>query len=68
MWDNVARYSFNPDDFHRPDDPCYNCVTWATMIANRHAPGMLVPIRQGRIAAMVRQLSATAGGEDNEGG
>src|SRR6266404_1823732 len=34
-WGKVGDYSFNPEDFHSDASPCYNCVTWATMIGNK---------------------------------
>ena len=48
-WQPHAYYSFNPDDFSTEELPCYNCVTWATTIANRLIVGFLPVVRQGRI-------------------
>jgi hypothetical protein len=59
-WKHWAHYSFRPDDFHTEGDPCYNCVTWATMIANRLVPGVVTPVRQGQIKLIVRQLKDAA--------
>lgn len=61
-WRSVAKYSFNPDDFHTPESPCYNCVTWATEVGNRVSPGFLIPVRQGRIKLMVVQLQGNSNG------
>jgi hypothetical protein len=55
-WKHWAHYSFRPDDFHTDAVPCYNCVTWATMIANTLVPGFITPVRQGQIKLIVRQL------------
>ena len=60
-WKHFANYSFSPDDFHSDASPCYNCVTWATMIGNKLVPGFLTPVRQGRIKLILRQLRAEAG-------
>jgi hypothetical protein len=59
-WNHCAYYSFCPDDFHSDADPCYNCVTWATMIANKLVPGFITPVRQGRIKLIVKQLKGIA--------
>src|SRR5262249_16820801 len=56
QWVGFARYSFNPDSFHTPQDPCYNCVAWATEIANRLVAGLLAPVRQGRVSLILPQL------------
>jgi hypothetical protein len=58
LWKHCAFYSFRPDDFHSDEEPCYNCVTWATMIGNKVVPGFLAPVRQGQIKLMLRQLAA----------
>jgi hypothetical protein len=55
-WARIARYSFNPDDHTTDAAPCYNCVTWATMLANRLVAGFLSPVRQGRVKLIVLQL------------
>jgi hypothetical protein len=55
-WKHCASYSFRPDDFHSDADPCYNCVTWATMIADKLVPGFIRPVRQGRIKLIAQQL------------
>ncbi|MFO0848385.1 MAG: hypothetical protein U0871_07505 [Gemmataceae bacterium] len=55
-WRPHARYSFNPDTHHTPADPCYNCVTWAILIANALAPAMLVKVNQGRVKHIIKQL------------
>ncbi len=60
-WDSFADYSFSPDDFHSDADPCYNCVTWATMIGNKVIPGFLRPVRQGRMKLIVKQIRAGTG-------
>jgi hypothetical protein len=59
-WFHYADYSFRPDDFHSVASPCYNCVTWATMIGNRLVHGFLAPVRQGRIKLMVKQIKRKA--------
>jgi len=55
-WQPHAEYSFNPDDFHDVKTSCYNCVTWATGIANRLIPGFLPSVRQGRIKLVLELL------------
>jgi hypothetical protein len=67
-WEGVADYSFSPDDFHSDASPCYNCVTWATMIANKLIPDFLTPVRQGRIKWIVKQLRAEAGKTGDQNG
>lgn len=59
-----ARYSFNPDDFVKQGEICFNCVTWATLIANQIVGGFLTPVRQGRVTEMAGQLErcVTIGG------
>jgi hypothetical protein len=57
-WDKAGDYSFNPDDFHSAASPCYNCVTWATMIGNKLIPGFIEPVRQGRMKLIVKQIRA----------
>jgi hypothetical protein len=66
-WRPHARYSFNPDDFHNENNPCYNCVTWATRIANQLVPGVLNPVRQGRVRLIVEQLKARAAPQEGAG-
>lgn len=56
-WGSHGHYSFNPDDFHSNEKPCYNCVTWATEIANRMIAGFLPRVRQGRITLILEHLS-----------
>jgi hypothetical protein len=63
QWTHFAFYSFRPDDFHSDAEPCYNCVTWATMIGNKVLPGFLVPVRHGQIKLMLRQLTGSANEE-----
>ena len=66
-WRGIAQYSFSPDDFHSDATPCYNCVTWATMVGNKIVPGFLAPVRQGRIKLIKRQFRHAdnqAGGSD----
>ena len=58
-WDHHALYAFNPDDFHSLERPCYNCVTWGIGIANQLVPGFLVPVRQGRVKEVIKQLELT---------
>jgi hypothetical protein len=55
-----AFYSFNPDDFHSDETPCYNCVTWATRIGNLLVVGFLIPVRQGRVKEIILQLQAVS--------
>jgi hypothetical protein len=55
-WFHYGDYSFSPDDFHSEEHPCYNCITWATMIGNRLVQRFLTPVRQGRIKLMVKQI------------
>jgi hypothetical protein len=57
LWKHCASYSFRPDDFHSDEEPCYNCVTWATMIGNKVVPGFLAPVRQGQIKLVLRQFA-----------
>ncbi len=66
-WKHFAYYSFRPDDFNSDAEPCYNCVTWAIMIASKLVPGFLLPVSQGRIKFILRQLRAAAAnsGESN---
>lgn len=68
QWRPFARYSFNPDDFHSAESPCYNCVTWAVEVGNRVSPGFLIPVRQGRIRLMVEQLRGPQPPEAGDGG
>jgi hypothetical protein len=63
-----ALYSFNPDDFHSDESPCYNCVNWATRIGNLLVTGFLIPVRHGRVREIILQLKAvTAAMEPNNG-
>jgi len=55
-WKPHAWYSFNPDDPHSDYQPCYNCVTWAIMIANSLVEGFLTQVHQGRLLSVLRQL------------
>ncbi len=55
-WRGYARYSFNPDDFVKQGQACFNCVTWAVLIANEIVAGFLTPVRQGRVKEMIGQL------------
>jgi len=55
-WRSFARYSFNPDDFPDAAQPCYNCVTWGTEIANQVVAAFLNPVRQGRVKEIIEQL------------
>ena len=67
-WGKFADYSFSPDEFHSDASPCYNCVTWATMIGDKVILGFLTPVRQGRIKLIVKQIRAEAGeGGDDDG-
>lgn len=68
QWRPFARYSFNPDDFHSAELPCYNCVTWAVEVGNRVSPGFLISVRQGRIKWMVAQLGGPQPPEAGDGG
>jgi hypothetical protein len=61
-WQRFALYSFNPDDHTTDDAPCYNCVTWATGLANQLVSGFLAPVRQGRVKLAVSQLEPLARG------
>jgi len=56
-WNPHAWYSFNPDDPHIGHQPCYNCVKWAIMIANRLVVGFLSVIPQGRLMLALDHLS-----------
>lgn len=57
-WRNYASYSFNPDDFNTEESPCYNCVTWASGIANELVDGFLPIVRQGRIGLIFKILDS----------
>jgi len=56
-WKPHAWYSFNPDDPHSEHQPCYNCVTWAIMIANSIVDGFLPHVHQGRLMSILQHLS-----------
>lgn len=52
-----TNYSFNPDTFHHPpENYCYNCVTWATDLANTIYDGIIQPVLQGRVKHMKTQM------------
>ena len=61
QWVRFARYSFNPDDHNTNDSPCYNCVTWATGLANQLVADFLTPVRQGRVKLIILQLEPLPG-------
>ena len=68
QWRSFALYSFNPDDFHNPAQPCYNCVTWGIGIANQVVAEFLNPVRQGRVKEIIKQLMlAVSPGESTDG-
>jgi hypothetical protein len=67
QWRGYHRYSFNPDDFHSEAVPCYNCVTWATRVGNLLVIGFLIPVRQGRVKAIIQQLQAVPATEEPNG-
>lgn len=54
-------YSFNPDDEHPDQQPCFNCVKWAIMIANSLIPGFLPVVLQGRLVLALAHLQRRAG-------
>lgn len=55
-WHPHAWYSFNPDDPHPAQQPCYNCVKWAIMIANSLVEGFLPSVPQGRLMLVLEHL------------
>lgn len=55
-WWTFARYSFNPDNFHSLESPCYNCVTWAISTANLLVESFLPTVYQGRIGTIYDYL------------
>jgi hypothetical protein len=63
-----ALYSFNPDDFHSDELPCYNCVTWATQIGNLLVVGFLIPVRNGRVKEIILQLQAVPDPQESDNG
>ncbi len=63
-----ALYSFNPDDFHSEENPCYNCVTWATQIGNLLVVGFLIPVRNGRVKEIILQLQAVPDPQESDNG
>jgi hypothetical protein len=60
-WMPYALYSFNPDDFHSVDRPCYNCVKWAIVVANGLVDGFLPLVRQGRVKEVLKHLEQRDG-------
>src|SRR5260370_37805577 len=55
-WQPHAWYSFRPDDSRPGQEPCYNCVKWAIIVANSLVAGFLVPVDQGRLKRTLAQL------------
>jgi hypothetical protein len=55
-WEPHAWYSFNPDNPYPDQQPCYNCVKWAIVIANGLVESFLPPIPQGRLKRVLEHL------------
>jgi hypothetical protein len=55
-WKPHAWYSFNPDDPHPEQQPCYNCVKWAIVIANGLVERFLPHVNQGRLKLILAHL------------
>jgi hypothetical protein len=55
-WEPHAWYSFKPDDPRPGQEPCYNCVKWAIIMANSVVEAFLVPVDQGRLKRALAQL------------
>jgi hypothetical protein len=56
-WRPHAWCSFNPDDPHLDHQPCYNCDTWAIMIANKLVEGFLPQVHQGRLMSILKHMN-----------
>lgn len=65
-WEPHAWYSFNPDNEYPDQQPCYNCVKWAIVIANDLVTGFLPLIPQGRLKRVLEHLQKRDG-EAREG-
>jgi hypothetical protein len=55
-WVPHGWYSFNPDDEHVGHQPCFNCVKWAIMTADKVVPGFLPAVPQGRLVLALKHL------------
>ena len=51
-----AKYSFNPDNFHTNDDPCYDCVGRAVFVTSLLVSGFLQTVPRGRLKRILEQL------------
>ena len=54
-WEPHAWYSFNPDSLHH-NQPCYNCVKWAIMIANQLVVNFLPTVPQSQVSRILPYL------------